>query len=57
MCACVCYRHEWKQKLLKEELARMAQKEQEAVREDMTKVLTQERLHARQETEKAKKLV
>ncbi|XP_056897572.1 MICOS complex subunit mic25a-like isoform X1 [Takifugu flavidus] len=48
--------HEWQQKILKEELARMAQKEREAAREDMTKVLTRERLHTRQEAEKAKKL-
>lgn len=54
---CVCHRHEWQQEILKEELARMAQKEREAAREDMTKVLTRERLHTRQEAEKAKKLV
>lgn len=53
----VCYRHEWQQKILKEELARMAQKGTEVAREDVTKVLTRERLHARQEAEKAKKLV
>lgn len=35
----------------------MAQRESEAAREDKTKVLTRERLHARQEAEKAKKLV
>lgn len=54
---CVCHRHEWQQKVLREEMARMAQKEREATREDMTKVLTRERLHTRQEAEKAKKLV
>lgn len=54
---CVCHRREWQQKVLKEELARMAQKERETAREDLTKVLTRERLHTRQEAEKAKKLV
>lgn len=53
----VSYRHEWKEKILKEELAKMAQKGSEVAREDMTRVLTQERMHARQEAEKAKKLV
>nr|XP_046251856.1 MICOS complex subunit mic25a-like isoform X3 [Scatophagus argus] len=45
-------RYERQQKILKEELAKVAQRESEAAREEMTR----ERLHMRQEAEKAKQL-
>lgn len=49
----VCYRYEQQQTKLKEELAKVAQRESE----DMTKAMTRERLHTRQQAEKAKQLV
>ncbi|XP_037628542.1 MICOS complex subunit mic25a isoform X1 [Sebastes umbrosus] len=49
-------RYERQQTILKEELAKVAQREKEAAREEMTKAMTRERQHKRQETENAKKL-
>lgn len=49
-------RHEHQQKILKEELAKMAQRERDAAREEMTKAMSRERLHTRQEAEKTKQL-
>lgn len=55
----VCYRYERQQTILKEELAKVAQRERESEtsREEMTKAMTRERLHTRKEAEKAKQLV
>lgn len=53
----VCYRYERQQTILKEELAKVAQRESETSREEMTKAMTRERLHTRKEAEKAKQLV
>lgn len=50
---CVCYRYEQHQTKLKEELAKVAQRESE----EMTKAMTRERLNTRQQAEKAKQLV
>ncbi|XP_044068183.1 MICOS complex subunit mic25a-like isoform X2 [Siniperca chuatsi] len=49
-------RYELQQKILKEELAKVAQREREAAREEMTKAMSQERQHIHQEAEKAKQL-
>ncbi|XP_074498985.1 MICOS complex subunit mic25a-like isoform X2 [Sebastes fasciatus] len=49
-------RYERQQTILKEELAKVAQREKEAAREEMTKAMTRERQHKRQEAENAKKL-
>ncbi|XP_041801599.1 MICOS complex subunit mic25a isoform X1 [Chelmon rostratus] len=48
-------RYERQQTILKEELAKMAQRESDAARE-MTKAMSRERLHTRQEAKKAKQL-
>ncbi|XP_028439010.1 MICOS complex subunit mic25a [Perca flavescens] len=49
-------RYERQQAVLKEELAKVAQREREAAREEMTKAVTRERQHKRQEAENAKQL-
>ncbi|XP_039657419.1 MICOS complex subunit mic25a isoform X2 [Perca fluviatilis] len=49
-------RYERQQAVLKEELAKVAQREREAAREEMTKAVTQERQHKRQEAKNAKQL-
>ncbi|XP_076596213.1 MICOS complex subunit mic25a-like isoform X1 [Chaetodon auriga] len=49
-------RYEHQQKILKEELAKMAQRESDAGREEMTKAMSRERLHTRQEAEKTRQL-
>ncbi|XP_037540314.1 MICOS complex subunit mic25a [Nematolebias whitei] len=49
-------RFEHQQTLLKDELAKMAQRERETAREDRTKAMSREREHARQEAEKTKEL-
>lgn len=43
--------------MLKEELAKIAQRDREAAREEMTKAMTRERHNTRQEAEKTKQLV
>lgn len=53
----VCFRYEHQQAMLKEELAKIAQRDREAAREEMTKAMTRERQHTRQEAEKTKQLV
>lgn len=53
----VCYRYEWQQTILKEELAKVPQRESETSREEITKAMTRERLHTHKEAEKAKQLV
>lgn len=54
----VCvFRYEQKQKILKEELAKVAQKEREAAIQEITKAMNRERQHTRQEAEKTKQLV
>ncbi|KAG7239843.1 hypothetical protein INR49_030556 [Caranx melampygus] len=50
-------RYEQKQKILKEELAKVAQREREAAIQEITKAMNQERQHTRQEAEKTKQLV
>uniref|UniRef100_A0AAQ6ILD8 CHCH domain-containing protein n=1 Tax=Anabas testudineus TaxID=64144 RepID=A0AAQ6ILD8_ANATE len=45
-------RYEWQQAVLKEELAKVAQRE----REEMTKAMTREKQHTREEAEKTKQL-
>ncbi|KAM9343211.1 MICOS complex subunit mic25a-like [Pholidichthys leucotaenia] len=50
-------RYERQQKILKEELAKMAEQEREAAREEVTKAMSRERENARQEAEKTKQLV
>lgn len=50
-------RFEHQQTTVKDELAKMAQREREAARDEVTKAMTRERHHARQEAEKAKQLV
>lgn len=49
-------RYERQQAILKEELAKVAQRERDAAREELTKAMTRERQHTRQEAEKAKQL-
>ncbi|XP_032377075.1 MICOS complex subunit mic25a isoform X3 [Etheostoma spectabile] len=49
-------RYERQQAVLKEELAKVAQRERAAAREEMTKAMTQERQHIRQEAENTKQL-
>ncbi|XP_041859581.1 MICOS complex subunit mic25a isoform X2 [Melanotaenia boesemani] len=49
-------RFERQQSILKDELAKMAQKEKEAAREEMVKAMTRERQHTLQEAEKTKQL-
>lgn len=49
-------RYERQQTMLKEELAKVAQRESEATREEITKAVTRERQHTRLEAEKAKEL-
>lgn len=43
--------------MLKNELAKMAEREKEAVREEMVKAMSRERQQARKEAEKTKELV
>ncbi|XP_013870810.1 MICOS complex subunit mic25a isoform X2 [Austrofundulus limnaeus] len=49
-------RFERQQTIVKDELAKMAQREIETAREEVTKAMSRERQHARQEAEKAKQL-
>lgn len=49
-------RYEQQQALLKDELAKMAEREKEAVREEMVKAMSRERQQARKEVEKTKEL-
>lgn len=53
----MCLRFEHQQTIVKDELAKMAQRERETAREEVTKAMSRERQHARQEAEKAKELV
>lgn len=50
-------RYEHQQKILKEEWAKMAQREKEAAKEEMAKVMSRERQHTRLEAERTKQLV
>lgn len=43
--------------ILKDELAKMAEREREAAREELVKTMSRERQQARKEAEKAKELV
>lgn len=49
-------RYEHQQKILKEEWAKMAQREKEAAKEEMAKVMSRERQHTRLEAERTKQL-
>ncbi|XP_040009775.1 MICOS complex subunit mic25a-like isoform X2 [Xiphias gladius] len=50
-------KYEQKQTIIKEELARVAQREKEAAMQEMSKAMSRERQHTRQDAEKAKQLV
>uniref|UniRef100_A0A4W6CXQ4 Coiled-coil-helix-coiled-coil-helix domain containing 6a n=1 Tax=Lates calcarifer TaxID=8187 RepID=A0A4W6CXQ4_LATCA len=52
----MCFRYEQQQTILKEELAKVAQREREAAMQEMTKAKTRERHHTRLEAERAKQL-
>ncbi|XP_071331609.1 MICOS complex subunit mic25a-like isoform X2 [Trachinotus anak] len=49
-------RYEQKQRILKEEWAKLAQREREAALQEMTNTMSRERQHTRQEAEKTKQL-
>lgn len=53
----MCYRYEQKQRIIKEELAKVAEREREAAIQDITKAMSRERQQTRQEAEKTKQLV
>ena len=50
-------RFERQQAILKDELAKIAQREREAAKEELAKAMSRERQHKRQEAEKTKQLV
>lgn len=51
------HRYEQQQAIIQEELARIARKEREAARQDITRAVQRERVQTRQESEKVKQLV
>ena len=53
----VCYRYERKQTLMKEELAKVVQRESETMREELAKARTWERVQTCHDAQKAKRLV